>query len=110
MARKLIRAGVETALITLAGEGSLVVSGVNTSCVYAPQGRGSGWLRCRGNLLSRLYLWIFTGLAPGTIRSFRHGSRLTKSDSARVGNVPVEEILAFAEQIGVEDLSYQRLI
>ena len=62
VARKLIQTGVETAIITLASEGSLVVSGDEAIRVYAPQmvavdGCGAGATYSAGFIYGHLQGW-----------------------------------------------------
>ena len=62
VARKLLRSGVETALITLAGEGSLVVRGNEVLRIWAPQvpvvdGCGAGATYSAGFIYGWLQDW-----------------------------------------------------
>jgi sugar/nucleoside kinase (ribokinase family) len=92
VARKLIGAGVETALITLAGEGSLVVRGNEILRIYAPEvavldGCGAGATYSAGFIYGWLQGW-----------SLEHSTRFaTAAASLKVTRAglkmwPVEEI------------------
>ncbi len=105
VAQKLIRAGAQTALITLAGEGSLVVQGEHILRIRAPRvvavdGCGAGATYSAGFIFATLKNWPLA-------RSARFATAAASLKVTRPGleMFPVEEILAFAEQIQVEELS-----
>jgi sulfofructose kinase len=104
VARKLIRAGVETAIITLASEGSLVVSGDEAIRVYAPEmvavdGCGAGATFSAGFIYGYLQDWnleesVRFATAAASLKVTRPGLEM----------FPLEEINALAAQIRVERL------
>ena len=105
VAQNLIYAGVQTALITLAGEGSLVVRGEQILRIRAPRvkavdGCGAGATYSAGFIFATLNNWSL-------VQSARFATAAASLKVTRPGleMYPVEEILAFAEQIQVEDLS-----
>jgi sugar/nucleoside kinase (ribokinase family) len=105
VARKLIRMGVETAIITLASEGSLVVSGDEILRVHAPQmiavdGCGAGATFSAGFIYGRLQCW---GLEE-CVR-FATAAASLKVTRAGLEMFPLEEIKALASQIDVERLA-----
>jgi sugar/nucleoside kinase (ribokinase family) len=104
VARKLVRAGVETALITLASEGSLVVSGEEILRVHAPQmvavdGCGAGATFSAGFIYGHLQCW---GLEESV--RFATAASALKVTRAGLEMFPLEEIHALAAQIEVERL------
>jgi ribokinase len=105
VAQKIIQAGVQTALITLAGEGSLVVQGEQILRIRAPKvlavdGCGAGATFSAGFIFAALNKW-------NLVRSAKFATAAASLKVTRPGleMFPVEEILAFSEQIQVEDLS-----
>jgi sugar/nucleoside kinase (ribokinase family) len=108
VAQKLLHSGVQTALITLAGEGSLVVQGTQILRIHAPRvnavdGCGAGATYSAGFIYGTLKGWDL-------VQSARFATAAASLKVTRPGleMFPVEEILAFAEQIQVEDLSINR--
>jgi len=105
VAQKLIHAGVQTALITLAGEGSLVVQGKQVLRIRAPRvvavdGCGAGATYSAGFIYATLNNWTLSQSAK-----FATAAASLKVTRPGLEMYPVEEILAFAEQIQVDDLS-----
>lgn len=105
VARKLIRTGVETAIITLANEGSLVVSGNEAIRVYAPQmvavdGCGAGATYSAGFIYGHLQGWSL----EESVR-FATAAASLKVTRAGLEMFPLEEIRALASQIEVERLA-----
>jgi sugar/nucleoside kinase (ribokinase family) len=105
VARKLIQMGVETAIITLASEGSLVVSGDEVLRVHAPQmiavdGCGAGATFSAGFIYGRLQCW---GLEE-CVR-FATAAASLKVTRAGLEMFPLEEINTLASQIDVERLA-----
>ena len=101
VARKLIRAGVETAIITLASEGSLVVSGDEAIRVYAPEmvavdGCGAGATFSAGFIYGYLQDWNL----EESVR-FATAAASLKVTRAGLEMFPLEEINALATQIRV---------
>ncbi|HBG74158.1 MAG: hypothetical protein A2X25_04060 [Chloroflexi bacterium GWB2_49_20] len=108
VAQKLLRAGVQTALITLAGEGSLVVQGTQILRIHAPRvhavdGCGAGATYSAGFIYGTLNGWDLVQSAK-----FATAAASLKVTRPGLKMLPVEEILACAEQIQVEDLSINR--
>jgi sugar/nucleoside kinase (ribokinase family) len=105
VARKLIRTGVETAIITLASEGSLVVSGKEALRVYAPEmnavdGCGAGATFSAGFIYGQLECWSL----EDSVR-FATAAASLKVTRAGLQMFPMEEIKALASQIKVERLA-----
>ncbi|MFH2040150.1 MAG: carbohydrate kinase family protein, partial [Chloroflexota bacterium] len=105
VAQKLIHTGVQTALITLAGEGSLVVQRDHILRIRAPKvkavdGCGAGATYSAGFIFATLNNWSLE-------KSARFATAAASLKVTRPGleMYPVEEILAFGEQVLVEDLS-----
>ena len=105
VARKLIQQGVETAIITLASEGSLVVSGDEAIRVHAPQmvavdGCGAGATFSAGFIYGHLQDW-------GLKESVRFATAAASLKVTRAGleMFPFEEIKTMAAQIEVERLA-----
>ncbi len=105
VARKLIQQGVETAIITLASEGSLVVSGDEAIRVHAPQmvavdGCGAGATFSAGFIYGHLQDW-------GLEESVRFATAAASLKVTRAGleMFPLEEIKTLAAQIEVERLA-----
>lgn len=104
VAQKLIRAGVKTALITLAGDGSLIVQGEQVLRIHAPRvkavdGCGAGATFSAGFIFATLNKWSLTQSAR-----FATAAASLKVTRPGLEMFPVEEILAFAKQIQVEEL------
>ena len=107
VAQKIIQAGAQTALITLAGDGSLVVQGNQTLRIRAPKvaavdGCGAGATYSAGFIFAKLNKWSLE-------KSARFATAAASLKVTRPGleMFPVEEILAFTKQIQVEDISSQ---
>ena len=105
VARKLIRAGVETVLITLASEGSLVVSGAEVLRVHAPQmvavdGCGAGATYSAGFIFGHLQSWSL----EESVR-FATAAASLKVTRAGLEMFPLEEIKALAAKVIVERLA-----
>lgn len=105
VARKLIRTGIETAIITLASEGSLIVSGDEILRVHAPHmvavdGCGAGATFSAGFIYGRLQCWSL----EESVR-FATAAASLKVTRAGLEMFPLEEINALASQIEVERLA-----
>lgn len=105
VARKLIRQGVETVIITLASEGSLVVSGDEAIRVHAPQmvavdGCGAGATFSAGFIYGHLQGW-------GLEESVRFATAAASLKVTRAGleMFPMEEIKALAAKVEIERLA-----
>lgn len=102
---KLLRSGVQTALITLAGEGSLVARGDQILRVHAPQvkavdGCGAGATYSAGFIFGHLHNWDLVKTAK-----FATAAASLKVTRPGLEMFPVEKILSYAEQVQVETLS-----
>ena len=105
VALKLIRQGVETAIITLASEGSLVVFGDEAIRVYAPKmvavdGCGAGATFSAGFIYGHLHGWsleesVRFATAAASLKVTRPGLEM----------FPFEEIKALAAKVEVERLA-----
>ena len=102
VARKLLRAGVETAIITLAGEGSLVVRGNEILRIWAPQvpvvdGCGAGATYSAGFIYGWLQNWSLE-------QSVRYATAAASLKVTRSGLEmwPVDEIQKKAAGLQVE--------
>lgn len=105
VARKLIRQGVETAIITLASEGSLVVSADEAIRVYAPQmaavdGCGAGATYSAGFIYGYLQGWSL----EDSVR-FATAAASLKVTRAGLEMFPFEEIKALAAKVEIERLA-----
>lgn len=105
VARKLIQQGVETAIITLASEGSLVVSGQEVLRVHAPQmvavdGCGAGATFSAGFIYGRLQCWSL----EESIR-FATAAASLKVTRAGLEMFPIDEIKALAAKVDFEKLA-----
>ena len=105
VARKLLQAGVETAIITLASEGSLVVSGDEAIRVYAPHmvavdGCGAGATFSAGFIYGHLQGWSL----EESVR-FATAAASLKVTRAGLEMFPIEEIKALAAKVEVERLA-----
>ncbi|MGB7872998.1 MAG: PfkB family carbohydrate kinase [Anaerolineales bacterium] len=105
VARKLIRQGVETAIITLASEGSLVVSADEAIRVYAPQmaavdGCGAGATYSAGFIFGHLQGWSL----EDSVR-FATAAASLKVTRAGLEMFPFEEIKALAAKVEIERLA-----
>lgn len=105
VARKLIRTGVETAIITLASEGSLVVSGEEILRVHAPQmvavdGCGAGATFSAGFIYGCLQCW-------GLEESVRFATAAASLKVTRAGlqMFPLGEIKSLAAKVQIERLA-----
>jgi len=104
VARKLLAAGVETALITLAADGCLAVRGDQALRVYAPtvqvvDGCGAGGTFSAGFIYARLKGWdlldsVRFATAAASLKVTRPGLQM----------FPVEEVMALASNLKVEHL------
>jgi sugar/nucleoside kinase (ribokinase family) len=102
VARKLLRAGVETALITLAGEGSLVVRGNEILRIWAPQvpvvdGCGAGATYSAGFI----YGWLQEWSLEKSVR-FATAAASLKVTRSGLEMWPVEEIQKKAASLQIE--------
>ena len=102
VARKLIRSGVETALITLAGEGSLVVRGNEILRIWAPEvavvdGCGAGATYSAGFI----YGWLQDWPLEKSVR-FATAAASLKVTRSGLEMWPVDEIQKQAEGLQVE--------
>lgn len=105
VARKLLATGVQTALITLAGEGSLVVTSQNVLRVYAPRvkvvdGCGAGATFSAGFIYGLLQGWGLEACAR-----FATAAASLKVTRAGLQMSPVDEVLELASQIKVDRFS-----
>ena len=105
VAQKLLKNGVQTALITLAGEGSLVVRDQQILRIHAPQvkavdGCGAGATYSAGYIYGHLKGWEL----DQTVKFATAAASLKVTRSGLV-MFPVEEILEFTKKIQVENLS-----
>ena len=105
VALKLIQQGVETAIITLASEGSLVVSGDEAIRVYAPQmiavdGCGAGATFSAGFIYGHLRDWSLEESAR-----FATAAASLKVTRAGLEMFPIEEIKALAAKVEIERLA-----
>ncbi len=105
VARKLIGVGVETAIITLASEGSLVMSGEEILRVYAPQmvavdGCGAGATFSAGFIYGQLQCWDL----EDSVR-FATAAASLKVTRAGLEMFPLEEIKALATKVDIERLA-----
>lgn len=102
VARKLLRTGVRTALVTLAGEGCLALQGEQALRVHAPQvrpvdGCGAGATFTAGYLYGWLNGWTFRDSV-----SFATAAASLKVSRPGLEMFPVEVIAAAAAQLRVE--------
>ena len=102
MARKLLRAGFETALITLAGEGSLVVRGNEILRIWAPRvtvvdGCGAGATYSAGFI----YGWLQDWSLEQSVR-FATAAASLKVTRSGLEMWPVEEIQKKAASLQIE--------
>jgi sugar/nucleoside kinase (ribokinase family) len=102
VARKLLAAGVKTALITLAGEGCLAVQGTETIRVRAPaveavDGCGAGATFSAGYIYGYLEGWSLAD----TLR-FATAAASLKVTRAGLEMFPVEQITALGARLEVE--------
>lgn len=105
VAQKLVKTGVNTALITLAGEGSLVVRDQQILRIHAPQvkavdGCGAGATYSAGYIYGHLNGWdlvqtVKFATAAASLKVTRSGLEM----------FPVNDILTFTKKIIVENLS-----
>jgi sulfofructose kinase len=105
VARKLLQTGVETAIITLASEGSWVVSGNEAIRVYAPQmvavdGCGAGATYSAGFIYGYLQNWSLEQSAR-----FATAAASLKVTRAGLEMFPIEEIKALATKVEIERLA-----
>lgn len=104
VARKLLRTGVKTALITLAGEGSLALQGTDAFRVHAPKvsavdGCGAGATFSAGYIYGYLQGWSF-------LDSLRFATAAASLKVTRAGleMFPVDQIRSAAAELKVEQL------
>jgi len=105
VARKLIQQGVETAIITLASEGSLVVAGDEAVRVYAPKmvavdGCGAGATFSAGFIYGQLQGWEL----EEAVR-FATAAASLKVTRAGLEMFPFDDIQALAAKIEIEKLA-----
>jgi len=105
VARKLIQQGVETAIITLASEGSLVVSEEEAIRVYAPKmvavdGCGAGATFSAGFIYGHLQGWDL----EESVR-FATAAASLKVTRAGLKMFPFDEIKALAAKVEIERLA-----
>lgn len=104
VARKLLRTGIRTALITLAGEGCLAMQGNEVVRVHAPRvetvdGCGAGATFSAGYIYGALNGWGFRECV-----CFATAAASLKVTRAGLEMFPVEQISAAAGQLKVEQL------
>ena len=104
VARKLLRIGVKTALITLAGEGCLALQGGEAYRIHAPRvepvdGCGAGATFSAGYIYGYLQGWSF----PDSLR-FATAAASLKVTRAGLEMFPVEEIREAAAGLSVEQV------
>lgn len=104
VARKLLRIGVKTALITLAGEGCLALQGSQAFRIHAPKvepidGCGAGATFSAGYIYGYLQGWDFAG----SLR-FATAAASLKVTRAGLEMFPVDQIQAAAAGLKVEQL------
>jgi sugar/nucleoside kinase (ribokinase family) len=104
VARKLLRTGVKTALITLAGEGCLALEGGEAFRIHAPKvdavdGCGAGATYSAGYVFGFLQGWSFAD----SLR-FATAAASLKVTRAGLEMFPVEQIRAEAANLKVEQL------
>jgi sulfofructose kinase len=104
VARKLLRAGIRTALITLAGEGCLALEGSQVVRVHAPHvesvdGCGAGATFSAGYIYGLLQGWDLTA----TLR-FATAAASLKVTRAGLEMFPVTEIVAAGARLQVEQM------
>jgi len=108
VARKLLRAGIETAIITMARDGCLALQGNMALRVYAPQVEtidacGAGATFSAGYIYGHLRAWSF-------IDSLRFATAAASLKVSRAGleMFPVEQISAMAAGLKVEHLELEK--
>ena len=104
VARKLLRTGIKTAIITLAGEGCLALQGNEAIRVYAPKvetidGCGAGATFSAGYIYASLMDWSLR-----VSLCFATAAASLKVSRAGLEMFPVEQISATAAQLEVEVL------
>ena len=87
-ARKLLKSGIQTAIITMAKGGCLVAEGRARRPGLCAARQSRGCLRGGRDLLGRIHLWLSQGLGPGVLCPFRHRGCQPESDPRRPGDVP----------------------
>ncbi len=102
VARKLLRTGIKTALITLAGEGCLAAQAGETAMVHAPavtavDGCGAGATFSAGSIYGYLQRWPFVD----TLR-FATAAASLKVTRPGLQMFPVDEIVAAGSKLDVE--------
>jgi sugar/nucleoside kinase (ribokinase family) len=104
VARKLQRTGIETAIITLAGEGCMALRGNEAIRVYAPQveavdGCGAGATFSAGYIYGHLNRWSFRDCL-----TFATAAASLKVTRAGLEMFPVEDIVAAAARLRLEHM------
>lgn len=107
LARKLINAGIQTAIITMASQGCLVVQGEQIIRVYAPKvkavdGSGAGATFSSGFIYGVLNEWTL----EETVR-FAIAAASLKVTHAGLKMFPVQEIQGLARVLRVEHMIYR---
>jgi len=107
LARKLIKAGIETAIITMASQGCMVVQGEAIVRVHAPRvravdGSGAGATFSSGFIYGRLNDWsleetVRFAVAAASLKVTRTGLKM----------FPVQEIQNLAKTLRVEHMFYR---
>ena len=107
VARKLIKAGIQTAIITMASQGCLVVQGEEIIRVHAPKvravdGSGAGATFSSGFIYGRLNGWsleenVRFAIAAASLKVTRSGLKM----------FPVQEIQGLARILRVEHMIYR---
>lgn len=107
VARKLLKAGIKTAIITMASQGCLVVQGDEIVRVFAPKvravdGSGAGATFSSGFIYGYLYEWnleesVRFAVAAASLKVTRSGLTM----------FPVEEIKRLAEKLRVQRMVYR---
>ena len=104
VARKLLRTGIKTAIITLARDGCLAMQGTEVWRIHAPQietidGCGAGATFSAGYIYAYLKAWSF-------LDSLRFATAAASLKVSRAGleMFPVDQISAIAEGLRIEQL------
>jgi len=107
LARRLIKAGIETAIITMASQGCMVVEGEQIIRVHAPRvkavdGSGAGATFSSGFIYGRLNEWsleetVRFAIAAASLKVTRSGLKM----------FPVQEIQGLARTLRVEHMIYR---
>lgn len=108
LARKLIKTGIQTAIITMASQGCMVVEGEQIIRVYAPKvnavdGSGAGATFSSGFIFGRLNGWTL----EETVR-FAIAAASLKVTHSGLKMFPVQEIQGLARALRVEHMIYRK--